>query len=120
MRTCLEEVDGIAGAAVDPDLVVQMNRGHAAGGADETERLVQGDGRADLDEDPAEVGVARGEAVAVVDLDHVAVVAVPAGIAHDTVGRGENLGRSVSAQVDALMEGSAAAEGIEAKAEAVE
>src|SRR5690606_14654154 len=68
--------------AIDAGFVMQMRPGGAAGGADVANGLADADALADLDANGGEVAVAGGEAVAMVDLDHAAVAAVPAGL-HD-------------------------------------
>ena len=65
--------------AVDARLVMQMRAGRAAGRADLADGLADPHRLADLDVDLRQVAVAGGEAVAVVDLDHLAVAAFPAG-----------------------------------------
>src|SRR5689334_6787253 len=64
--------------AVDARLVVQMRPGRASGGADPADDLPDADRLTDLDVDLRQMRVARGKAVAVIDLDHLAVAAVPA------------------------------------------
>src|SRR5262245_456708 len=59
--------------AVDARLVVQMRSGGAAGGADFADDLAGLDRVTDLGVDAREVAIARRHAVAVVDLDHLAI-----------------------------------------------
>src|SRR5476649_2061505 len=119
MAVCLEEVDGIARTAVDLDLVVKVYAGGPAGRADLADLLVEGYGLARLDVDPAEMGVARHQAEAVIDLDQVAVFALPAREAHRARGGGIDGAVARRPQVDAFVHGAEAAEGVDAVAEAV-
>src|SRR5476651_1020046 len=100
MAIRLEEVDGVAGTAIDLDLVVKVNAGGPAGSADLAALLVEGHRVARFDDDPAEVRVARHHAEAVVDLDQVAVFALPAGEAHRARGGGVDGAVARRPQVD--------------------
>src|SRR6266436_5411199 len=73
LRACAQEALRIDSFAVDARLVVQMRSGGAAGRADLADDLAGLDRVADLGVDAGEVAVARRHAVAVVDLDHLAV-----------------------------------------------
>src|SRR5262249_11228680 len=89
--------------AVDPSLVVQMWSGGAAGGAALADDLTDLDRVAALGVDAGEVAVARRHAVAVVDLDHLAVAALPAGKCHCAVrGRAHRVA-GIAAHVEAGM-----------------
>src|SRR2546423_5875283 len=57
---------------------MQMRAGGAARGADAADDLANANGLPDFDIDGREVRVARRKTVAVIDLDHLAVTAVPA------------------------------------------
>src|SRR4051794_13038474 len=72
--------------AIDAGFVVQMRSGRAAGRADPADGLADLDLLADLHFDLRHVTVAGREAIAVIDLDHLAVAAVPAGGFDDAVG----------------------------------
>src|SRR5262245_13449011 len=85
LRARAQEALRIDRFAVDPRLVVQMRSGGAAGRADLADDLAGLDRMADLGVDAGEVAVARRDAVAVVDLDHLAVAALPAGECHRAV-----------------------------------
>src|SRR5436190_21650770 len=65
-----------------------VRAGGAAGRADLADHLADLDDVADLDVDRGEMAVAGGEAVAMVDLDHAAITALPAGRGHLAVGGG--------------------------------
>src|SRR5476649_486324 len=119
MAICLEEVNGIARTAVDLDLVVKVDAGGPAGRADLADLLVERHRVARFDAEPAEMGVARHQAEAVIDLDQVAVFALPAGEAHRARGGGVDGAVARRPQVDAFVHGAEAAEGIDAVAEAV-
>src|SRR5947207_917065 len=69
----------IDGVAVDAGFVIQMRTGGAAGRADLADHLADLHDIADLDVDCGEMAVAGGEPVAVIDLDHAAIAALPAG-----------------------------------------
>src|SRR5438309_7314803 len=72
-----EEFLRIDGVAVDAGLVVQMRAGRAAGGADLADHLAGPHALADGDVDRREMAVAGDETVTVVDLDHLAIAALP-------------------------------------------
>src|SRR5262245_54932848 len=75
----------VHGLAVEAHFIVEMWPGRAASAADTPDHGVLGDDLTDLDEDRTEVPVARGHAVAVVDLDHFAVTARAVGSDHGPV-----------------------------------
>src|SRR5690349_11132632 len=109
----LHEGDRVDGAAVDPDFIVKVAAGRTAGRAHVTDQLAAGDTLAGADEDPRQVAVAGFDTAAMVDLDEVAVTAaIVAGLGDDAVGSRVNRGAERSGEVDALVTGCAAAEGI--------
>src|SRR6266850_2071882 len=65
--------------AVDAGLVMQMGACRASGRAEAADDLADLDVLADRDVDLGQMAVTRHHPVAVVDLDHPAVAAVPAG-----------------------------------------
>src|SRR5215469_18968871 len=71
-----KELRWIERLAVDPHLIVQMRAGAAAGTADRTDALMLVDAIADAHENPRQMGIARLNAVAVIDFDHPPVGAV--------------------------------------------
>src|SRR3954466_5138438 len=78
-----------------------MRSGGAAGGADLADDLAGLDGVADFGIDAGEVTVACRHAVAVIDLDHLAIAALPAGECHCAVrGRTHRVPR-IAAHVEA-------------------
>src|SRR5436189_211327 len=82
----LEEGHGIDRAAVDPDLVVQVAAGRAAGRAHQADQIAAVDALAGQGDPLREVAVAGLDALAVVDLDQIAVAAiVPFGASDDAV-----------------------------------
>src|SRR5262245_18836527 len=87
--------------AVDPRLVMQMRSGGAAGRADLADDLAGLDRVADLGVDAGEVAIACRQAVAVVDLDHLAIAALPAGECHRSVRSCAHRVTGVAAHVDA-------------------
>src|SRR5579884_1961481 len=96
---------------------MQMRTGGASGRADPADHLADADALTDLDVDLGQVAVACRKTVAVVDLHHVAVAAVPAGDGHAPVGRGAHRLAIVAAQIDAGMHGRPSEEGVGANAE---
>src|SRR6266852_6072486 len=104
--------------AVDARLVVQVRSGRAAGRAEPADNLADLDVLADGDVDLGEMAVACRQTVAVIDLDQLAVAAVP-------TRRGDGAGRGgadriagIAAEVEAGMHRRAAEERIDAHAEA--
>src|SRR5204863_5083698 len=71
----LLRIDGIA---INAGFVVQMRARRATGRADRADHLADLDDLADLDVDLGEMAVAGRQSVAVVDLDHAAIAALPA------------------------------------------
>src|SRR5262245_46561341 len=71
--------------AIDAGLVVQVRAGGATSRADPADDLANVHRLADLDVDARQVSVAGREAAAVLDFDHVAVAALPAGERHRAV-----------------------------------
>src|SRR5262245_29559263 len=90
----------IDGVAVDACLVVEMRAGRTSGRADAADDLADLDRLADLDVDCRQVAIAGREPVAVVDLDHLAVAAVPAGGGDRAVRRGAHRIAGVAAHVE--------------------
>src|SRR5262249_16821067 len=75
---CAQEFLRIDSIAIDAGFVMQMRTCRAPGGAACADHLADPDDIADLDVDLGEMAVARGESVAVIDLDHAAIAALPA------------------------------------------
>ena len=69
----MEKIGGVERFVVDPDLIVQMARGAAPGVAYHPQLMTKLDLLTERGLDRTEMGVARDDAHAVVDLDHVAV-----------------------------------------------
>src|SRR5580700_6461657 len=65
--------------AIDAGLVMQMRAGRAPGRADPADHLAAANALADANVDLGEMAVAGGKAIAVIDLDHLAVTAAPPG-----------------------------------------
>src|SRR5690349_14921830 len=109
----LHEGDRVDRAAVDPDFIVKVAAGRTSGRAHVADQLAASDALAGADQDPRKVAVAGFDAATMVDLDEVAVTAaVVAGFGDDAVGGRVNGGSERSGEVDALVTGGAAAEGI--------
>ena len=79
---------GIDGDVLDADLVVQMGRGGAAGGADVSDDLSAVDVLAGGDGEAGEMSVAGGDAVSVVEFDEVSVTVHDVGEGDDAIGGG--------------------------------
>src|SRR3970040_2388974 len=77
--------DRINGGAVDANLKVHVRSGRKACAADAADHLPLAHARAGTRQDRGEVRVQRGESVAVVDDDDLAVTAEPAGVEHGAV-----------------------------------
>src|ERR1044072_8844902 len=77
-HACAEELLRIDRVAVDARFVVQVRSGRASRRADLADDLSDADRLPDLDVDLRQMRIARREAVAVIDFDHLAVAAVPA------------------------------------------
>src|SRR3974377_253610 len=103
--------------AVDARLIVQMRPGGAAGRANMADRLADTHHLPDFHVDLRQVTVAGGEAVAVVDLYHVAVAAFPAGKAHSAGGGGVDRFTLFDTELDAGVNGRATSERVHAHTE---
>src|SRR5215469_15499642 len=79
----IEEFLRVLRLAVDDDLVMRMRTGRAAGRAEIADLLVQPDPLPDRHGERMQMRVARGDAVAVIDLDDLAVIVAIPGIGHD-------------------------------------
>src|SRR5262245_5601826 len=97
---------------------MQMRAGWAAGRADLADDLAGLLGIADLAVHAGKVAVAGREAVAVVDVDHLAVAALPAGDGHGTVGGGAHRIAGLPGHVEPGVHRGRAQERIDAHAEA--
>src|SRR5262245_15422796 len=95
-----------------------MRAGGTAGGADLADHLADLHDIADLDVARRQMAVAGGQPVAVVDLDHAAVAALPAGGNDLAVGGGADGIAGGGAEIQARMHRGPAEEGITAHAEA--
>src|SRR5437762_9881968 len=81
-----QELLRINSLAVDAGFVVQMRTGRTSRRTDEPDHLADLHDLADLDIDLGEMAVAGRKSVAVINLDHAAVTAGPAGRDHLAVG----------------------------------
>src|SRR6266702_400941 len=104
--------------AVDAGLVMQVRTGRAAGGADLAQHLADRHRLPDPDVDRGKMSIAGGEAVAVVELDHLAVAATPAGGRHRAVRRGADRIAYLRVDIQSRVHGGGAEERIDARAEA--
>lgn len=77
-------------AIVDAQFVMEMRAGRASGRADVTDNLSAINLIADLSIYFRKMSVTRRQTVAVVDLDHVSVTALPAGFRNDAVCRSDD------------------------------
>ena len=77
-----KEARGINGLINDPHLIMEVRPGGATRRANAAEHCAGVDSLTFTHGDGGEVAIARRDAVAVVDLDHLAVAALPAGECH--------------------------------------
>src|SRR3954469_10580234 len=77
-HACPQKFLRIDGVAIDAGFVVQMRTCGAAGRTDGADYLTDFDDLADLDIDLGEMAVAGRQAIAVINLDHAAIAALPA------------------------------------------
>src|SRR5690606_2691920 len=108
----------IDGLAVAQHLEVQVRPGRTPGVAEPRDDLPALHGIADGDEVRRVMRIARDIAVAVVDLDELAIPLARAGPDHDAGADGHDLAALAAGEVDALMERSTAGERIRSLAEA--
>src|SRR5262249_53542239 len=108
----------VDGLAIDAGLVVEVRAGRAAGRSDPANDLANLDLLSDGDLDRRKVAVARGEPVAMVDLDHLAVPALPAGGDHLAVGGGAHRIAGLGLEIEPGMHRGLLDERIHAHAEA--
>ncbi len=92
---------GLNGFIVDPHLIVQVRPGGATRRADAAEHCAGLDRLTLTHCDPGEMAVARGDSIAVIDLDHVAVTPRSFGSNHTAGGRGADGRAIIVAKVDA-------------------
>src|ERR1043166_7637135 len=82
MAAGLYEGARIADLVVEPDFVMNMRSGGAAGGPDPSQRCALGDLHADLHGNGGEVAIAGVHPEAVIHFHHIAIVAAIAGENH--------------------------------------
>src|SRR5260221_12390045 len=97
---------------------MQVRAGRSARAAGVTHDRALGDDLPEGDVEAAEMPVAGRDAVAVVDLDHVAVAAGVGGRDYGAAGRGARGGAHGRAEIDAGVHGRAPADGGHARPEA--
>src|SRR5690606_26639249 len=107
-----EELARIEHAAVPPDFEMHVGTGGTPGRARPGDLLAAAHQVADLHFQPRVVRVAGDVAVAVVDLDHLAVARAPAREADHAVGDCQDRIAGAGMEIDALVEAAAAAERI--------
>src|SRR5580658_4933679 len=103
LRARFEEFLRIDRFAVDARLVMQMRAGRAAGRADQPDDLADANLVADMDVDLRQMAVAGRQPVAMIDLHHIAVAAVPSGDGDAPDGRGMDRFAGLAADVHAGM-----------------
>ncbi len=103
--------------AVDAGLVVQMRAGRTPGRTDPADDFADAHGLAYFHVDLGEMAVAGGQAIAVIDLNHVAIAAFAAGDAHSAGGGSVHRFSGFAAQVDAGVNGGPAQERVQTHAE---
>jgi hypothetical protein len=80
----LQETGRIDRPAIDDHFVMEMRAGAAAGAAEFTDPGMRADALAARDHDAVEMGVARRDAVAVINVDNLAIAFLDAGEANST------------------------------------
>ncbi|PAV93290.1 hypothetical protein WR25_26979 [Diploscapter pachys] len=103
--------------AVDTDFIMQVRAGRTAGRPHQCDQLAARHARAIGDEDLRQMAIAGRDALAVVDLDQIAVTALAAGVIDDAVGGGIDRRADRTGDVDARMHRRGAAERVGADAE---
>src|ERR1700722_20506783 len=96
---------------------MQMRAGGAPGRADPADPLPDANALADANVDLRQMTVAGGKAVAVIDLDHLAVAAAPAGRRHRSRRRGVGRLAVAAAELDTRVHRRHMQERIDAHAE---
>src|SRR5690349_16788588 len=82
MAAGLDEVAGISGHVVVPDFIMDMRSGAASGGADASQIGAFSHPASHPHTDGGEMAVAGVDAIAVIDLHHIAIAAAIAGKDH--------------------------------------
>ena len=95
---------------------MEMWTGGSAGRADPADDLSDLDVLPDADVDLGQMSVARRETIAVVDLDHLAVTALPAGVAYRAGGGGFHRIAAVAAKIEPGMHRGSPEERVDAHA----
>src|SRR5688500_11350579 len=113
-----QELGGVLRRAPETHLEMQMRPGRAAGRPHFGDLFAPLHQVALAHQDLGGVGVARDQVVAVVDVDHVAILRVEAGEDHHTAGGGDDRRAVVGDEVDAFMHRPLPVERIHAPAEA--
>src|SRR6185312_5478894 len=115
---CLHEVHGILGFAVDLHLIVQMSAGRATGVAELAYFLPKIHFLTDLYREGLEMRIAGMDAEAMVDLDDATIVPHPAGVNNCSGRRRQDRCADLVLEVQAIVLGALAGEGIDPHAEA--
>src|SRR5262249_41862701 len=112
-----QELLRIDGVAADARLVVDVRTGRAAGGAEPADDLSDPDVLSNGDVDFRQMSVAGRQPVAMIDLDQLAIAAVPARDGDDARGGGADRIADVAAEIDPRVHRRSADEGIDTHAE---
>src|SRR5262245_10209304 len=80
----LQEVDGIVGPIIDPDLIMQMRSRTPAGASKQADLVPVADSVAHLDLDLFQMPIPGADPETMVDFDHPAIVPHPPRIYHFT------------------------------------
>ena len=86
-------------------LEMQMRPGRAAGRPDRADSLAPLDQHAGFDLHDGQVGIARGQAVAVIDIDQIAVFRMIGGREHHAIGRDDDRRAGFGGEIEALVHG---------------
>src|SRR5687768_8115775 len=114
----LQKGTRIDGLVVKADLEMQVRPGRTAGAADRADRLAGNDRFTDTRAERGHMGVARSNAVAMIDLDAIAIAGTPSNERDLAPGGSIDGGADRPLEIEPGMEGRAAREGIVAEAEA--
>src|SRR3954465_15611239 len=113
MAASLYEVVRVLDDIVVPDFVMDMRASAASRRADAAKARALGQISAHLHADGGEMAIAGVEAIAVIDLPHIAIAATIAGEHHGARRRGMHHAAPGAGEINAGMEGEAAGEGID-------
>ena len=118
LAALLEEMGRILGHAQHPHLKVQVGTGGAARAANLADTFAALDELPRCHQGLGEVGVAGNQALAVVDVDHVAEFRMVFGGSHHAAGGGDHRRAGLGVEIDAFVHGAHPGDGVRPVAEA--